>query len=221
MKCRIVGMMVLFVTVTGLGAVTFEDIEVWVGTGANRAALVIDWNDNPSDELVKVWGFRWDGEATGADMVQAVCAAESGLYSLGTFVTGKGVAFGGFGYNTDQDAEFGIIKDQTAGVFVDGYMGVPADADFDGWAASDDGDAWASGWFNDGFWGYYGIVDGGWNWPGHGASARVLTDGDWDGWSWGAAPGWYGGDPSLAVAVPEPVTLLLLSAGMLMTRKQK
>ena len=41
------------------------DIQLWAGTGANEAAMVIDWNDGKSDESL-VWGYRWDGSATGA-----------------------------------------------------------------------------------------------------------------------------------------------------------
>lgn len=214
-------MLVLLISVSGFSAMTLDDIDVWVGTGTNRAALVIDWNDGES-ELVKVWGFRWDGTATGADMVMAVCQADASLYVMATNVLSEGVAFGGFGYDRDADGVFDITKAGSTSSFdAYGYMEVATDVAFDGWSAADAGDNWAGGWFEDGYWGYYGTQGGAWNWPGVGASRRTLTNGSWDGWSWNAAPGWWGGDPSITVAVPEPATLALIGAGLLLARRKK
>jgi hypothetical protein len=53
---------------------SFSDIEYWVGTGANQAGLVIDFHDGTSQQAF-VWGFRWDGAATGFDMLTAVDTA--------------------------------------------------------------------------------------------------------------------------------------------------
>ena len=50
---------------------TFDDIEFWVGSGANRAALVIDWVEDTTEPPALVWGYRWDGAANGRDMLQA------------------------------------------------------------------------------------------------------------------------------------------------------
>jgi hypothetical protein len=71
---------------------SFDDIKFWVGTGANRAALVIDWQDGTSPALA--WGYRWDGSATGEAMVNAIALAdprlevETVLYSIGPAVVG-------------------------------------------------------------------------------------------------------------------------------------
>jgi hypothetical protein len=50
---------------------SFDDIRYWVGTGPNTSALVVQWNDglNP---VSMAWGYRWDGEANGVDMLLAV-----------------------------------------------------------------------------------------------------------------------------------------------------
>ena len=37
----------------------FDDISYWVGSGSNRSALVIQWNDGEQPSSV-VWGYRWD-----------------------------------------------------------------------------------------------------------------------------------------------------------------
>ncbi len=49
----------------------FESINYWVGSGSNQAAMVIDWNDGTTTQSY-VWGYRWDGDATGQDMFEAI-----------------------------------------------------------------------------------------------------------------------------------------------------
>jgi len=50
---------------------SFNDIRCWAGSGANQAALVLQWNDSGSPASL-VWGYRWNGNATGLDMLRAV-----------------------------------------------------------------------------------------------------------------------------------------------------
>lgn len=215
---RVLGLVVML-SASVWANMTFEDIEFWAGEGTNRAALVIDWNDGQSD-ICKVWGFRWDGDATGADMVLAVCAADARLYAMGS-QGGWGFSIGGLGFDTNENGLFDIAKSGKVSSFnADGYMSVTSYA-FDGWSVTDAGDSWAGGWESDGFWGYYYAgADGGWISSNIGASSRILSDGTWDGWSWGAAEkGWYGGEPSVTV-IPEPITMLLLGAGLVFARKR-
>lgn len=49
----------------------FDNIQYWAGSGTNRAALVLQWNDGLSPVSL-AWGYRWDGEATGIDMLRAI-----------------------------------------------------------------------------------------------------------------------------------------------------
>ena len=58
--------------------ITFDDIDFWVGQGQKKAMLVVDWNDGNEPEAL-AWGFRWDGDATGQDLLEAVAAADSAL----------------------------------------------------------------------------------------------------------------------------------------------
>ncbi|MFZ4775806.1 MAG: hypothetical protein ACOYM3_10600 [Terrimicrobiaceae bacterium] len=53
---------------------SFSDIQYWVGTGANQAGLVIDFHDATAQQSF-AWGFRWDGSATGFDMLTAIDTA--------------------------------------------------------------------------------------------------------------------------------------------------
>ena len=58
---------------------TFDDIQYWVGNGSNKAALVIEWHDGNRPDAM-VWGYRWDGEATGHDMIVAIAQADHRSY---------------------------------------------------------------------------------------------------------------------------------------------
>ncbi len=53
---------------------SFSDIQFWVGTGTNEAALVIDFHDGTAQQSF-AWGFRWNGAATGFDMLTAIDVA--------------------------------------------------------------------------------------------------------------------------------------------------
>ena len=61
---------------------TFDMIKNWTGEGENKAALVIQWNydDEPA---ALVFGYRWTGQATGADINRKIAGLETVLlYTL-------------------------------------------------------------------------------------------------------------------------------------------
>lgn len=74
---------------------TFEDIKFWVGEGENEAALVIDQYFD--GETATVWGYRWDGDAYGIDMISAICKADPRLLFL-TQETNLGYTIAGIGF---------------------------------------------------------------------------------------------------------------------------
>ena len=78
---------------------TFNNIEFWVGEGENRAALIVDWYDD--GETAMVWGFRWNGEATGLDMIKAIAKADPRFLLL-TQLTNLGNTIAGLGYSSSQ-----------------------------------------------------------------------------------------------------------------------
>ena len=51
------------------GTFTMEMIENWTGEGENKAALAIQWNAEGETNAL-VWGYRWDGEATGEKILK-------------------------------------------------------------------------------------------------------------------------------------------------------
>jgi hypothetical protein len=191
---------------------SFSDITFWVGTGDSEAALVIDWNDGNAPLL---WGYRFNGNPTGEDLLRDVVAADPNLYIRVDAPGPFGTPLYGIGHDRNSDG-FGISDGTTftAGV---AETGVPDGFGFAS-TSNDADDSYAEGW-NTGFWGYYNAQNGGtgWSFASAGFSDRVLNDGDWDGWSF--APAFNFTDPSDGPAadasVPEPNTFAALLCGTL------
>ena len=61
-------------------AFSFDDVHFWAGEGTNRAAVVVDWSEDGAAPLA--WGYRWNGEATAADLLEAVVREDPRLHSL-------------------------------------------------------------------------------------------------------------------------------------------
>ncbi len=191
-------------------AATFDDVQYWAGSGANRAALVIDWNDGKSAESL-LWGYRWDGAATGQEMLEAVVKADSRLFAhFGSY--GWGTAVLGIGYDVDSSGGFTVspsLAFDGGGIVVDTH---PDDVR----AAVDAADHWLEGW-NNGFWAYYlkNSTTEDWTSAMTGAGERALADGVWDGFSF--APGFVSSAPSepAPAMVPEPGVVSLLALGVL------
>lgn len=181
---------------------TFDMIESWSGEGSNRAALVIQWND-PAETNALVFGYRWDGLATGADMIRAVVASHPQLYALIQYTNVSsptdplgGYTINGFGWDRDGDGDIALkdTKDNQIyysenGLFIHprGYdpdKGGSSDYDYDDWMAVDDDDFWGAGWYLS-YWSYWvkSSQDAAFSYSGWGASGRVLDDGCWDGWN--------------------------------------
>lgn len=161
---------------------TFDDIDYWIGAGANRAALAIDWTDASTDPPALVWGYRWDGTAYGRDMLAAILADDDRLFAKLGGTPSSPVAVYGLGYDANDDGQF-ALDDETS--FDESGIAITGPAD--GSASLDPADYYAEGWFT-GFW-HYGQAnvnpydDGSWTSAPAGMSGRVLSDGAWDSWA--------------------------------------
>lgn len=165
------------------GTFTMDMIENWSGEGANRAAFVVQWNAE-SETSALVWGFRWDGEATGETMARAIAASDPRFFIMTETGTAYGSTVSGFGYDVNKSGDFSITKDGVTlspdenGVIFSSSYG------YDGWTCTDPEDYWQSGWYQ-GYWSYWlkSSDSDPWGYSGTGITGRKLTDGCWDGWN--------------------------------------
>ena len=174
-------------TATEETAFSFDDILFWVGEGTNRAALVVDWYDEELDHAL-VWGYRWNGEATGYDMISAIAAADS-RFTLLTHLTNLGNTIAGLGYNTHSPYETEFLYTPAEGEPgsykpVNGIVTTSA-YHYDDWTCSDANALWRAGWYTQGYWSYQvkDVLTEEFSYSNWGASSRKLTDGCMDGWS--------------------------------------
>lgn len=165
------------------GTFTMDMIENWSGEGANRAAFVVQWNAE-SETSALVWGFRWDGEATGETMARAIAASDPRFFIMTETGTAYGSTVSGFGYDVNKSGDFSITKDgvtlspdENGVIFSSSYR-------YDGWTCTDPEDYWQSGWYQ-GYWSYWlkSNDSDAWGYSGTGITGRKLTDGCWDGWN--------------------------------------
>ena len=185
---------------------SFSDIQNWTGIGSNEAALVIDWFDGKTPESL-VWGYRFNGTATGLQMIQAIDAADPRLDVF--YAYGGGFVYG-IGYDLDNEG----------GTFTPGTPGYGTETG----SASDPNDHYAEGAFTK-YWAYvttdtdpYGSDGDTWTYSSVGAGDRTLVNGSWDGYSISDANFNYTDPafPAPAAAVPEPAAWLTLILGTLL-----
>ncbi|WP_027387575.1 DUF5074 domain-containing protein [Chryseobacterium gregarium] len=169
--------------------INFSDIQYWVGTGTNEAAFVVQWNDSKNPDAL-VWGFRWNGTATGEDMLKAIAAADHRFFSLLYQGTSYGAAVGGLGFNlngTETNALYKNLNVTYPYYPVSGIVNTAA-YDFDDYTAADANDHWQSGWMTNGYWSYWikDPTDADFGYSGIGATGRVLVNGSYDVWNYAA-----------------------------------
>ncbi|WP_418122280.1 DUF5074 domain-containing protein [Chryseobacterium sp. PTM-20240506] len=165
---------------------SFSDIQYWVGTGSKKAAFVVQWNDGKNPDAL-VWGFKWDGNATGEDMLKAIAKADHRFYSLLYQGTTFGTAIGGLGFDLNGQGTNGLYKNNnvTYPLYpLNGIVNTTA-YDFDDYTAIDAAnDHWKSGWTT-GYWSYWvkNPTDTDFGYSSLGASSRTLENGAWDLWN--------------------------------------
>ncbi len=168
-------------------AADFTQIKYWVGTGANQAAFVVQWNDGKNADAL-IWGFRWDGNATGEDMLKAIAKADRRFFSLLYQGTQFGSAIGGLGFDLNGANTTGLYKNGNVTYPYYPVNGIvnTTEYDFDLYTSIDAADHWQSGWTSNGYWSYWvkNPTDTEFGYSGLGASSRVLENGSWDVWNY-------------------------------------
>ena len=179
---------------TGLAPLGFDQIQFWTGSGTNRAAVVIQWNDSRTPSSL-VWGYRWNNTATGFDMLRAITGCSAIHYPGST--TNHAVFAGADPRLMASWTQFDFGNALDSVVFQQG-------------TDSRDQNDWKNG-----FWEYslfggqfsYDVLDENWNYvetatynqagsffysgvtwftAPFGASDRILINGSWDAWSFAA-----------------------------------
>jgi len=201
---------------------SFEDIKLWTGSGTNRAALILQWNDGGTPTSL-AWGYRWSGQATGLQMLLTIA---------GTTVVREPQGGDVIQTLSGADPRLSLFIERYG--FGDSVYSLVLRANHGERSAAD----WAAGYWqyylHGGSFGYFTYnwetqsyegplsydVDGSlsyssvsWFESELGASDRVLVDGSWDAWSF--APDFAGQSPQQpnAATLPLPEITLHLSAG--------
>ncbi|MGH7939659.1 MAG: hypothetical protein ACREFR_01125 [Limisphaerales bacterium] len=208
-------------------AISLDDIQLWAGSGTNRAALVIEWNapevlnqtavPAPIANKTMVWGYRFNGTATGTQMLDAVLGADPKLYVMvneefgSTFVVG-------IGYNRNGNGVIGLTDGVTTNYFINGLLTNNDSLFADSAAPIDSRDLYWGGFngpnwqvfteTNDGggfynspnrgssqYWDPTNSEQGQWSFAEEGLDDLPLTNGSWIGFSVAAA-GYNYNDPA-------------------------
>ena len=111
-------------------AVTLDDLQFWTGSGTNRAALVVAWSapeafgfstvPAPVTNQTLVWGYRFNGSRTGAQMLAAIVAADARLNVIADLTYGTYVV--GLDFNFAGNRSAGLTDGSTTNVFTRGFL---------------------------------------------------------------------------------------------------
>ena len=149
------------VTVGGKPINSIDDVTFEVGSGSKTAIFAVQWItapvsewSDPADEDIHflAWKYKFDGKATGQDMILAIAKEDPRFFvvlgrGFGS-VSGNANSIQGFGYDVDGNGEFTIAKGDTVysqNSFIDGVLRLRGDDTADYYTVSGD-DFWMGGW---------------------------------------------------------------------------
>lgn len=70
------GLLILIAAIRPLSAqINFNEVPFWIGTGSDSTLLIVDFQDGSSDSSY-IWGYAYNGNASGEDLLNAVAAAD-------------------------------------------------------------------------------------------------------------------------------------------------
>ncbi len=173
-------------TLSSAAEFTMDDIECWVGEGSQKAALAVQWNED-DEETALVWGYLFEGDKYGIDILRDIAQADPRLYILIEHADASmGFTICGVGYDRDGDGNITLTHTPTGQILYPSEEGIfytLGHYDYDDYQATDPNDYWGSGWYSS-YWSYW-VKEGNGNfaYSGLGASSRRLSEGSWDGWN--------------------------------------
>lgn len=105
------------------------DIKYWVGTGSKSAVLAVNWADT-----ALAWGYRFDGNATVGDMMNAIAEADKRFsVEIGSFGIDD-ILFAVSASDTLRKQTYSYWESRNNGVMDAGVAQPLSDGDFEKWA---------------------------------------------------------------------------------------
>lgn len=201
---------------SGSTIATSSDLDFIVGSGSNLSVLVVDFNDGPESSFA--WGYRWDGSASGQDLLAAVSSADSNFTLNSTsFVTEVSYFDGTETFSAAFEFVVGGVSSGWGYYIVGGFAG----DDIMGNGMVDTPTSILGGGVT--LPSVYTVSPSGASGNSFGDSGRLLEDGSWDAWSFGsfdptsfAHQALPGPEAPQAAAVPEPSVTGLLASLLLL-----
>ena len=180
----------------------FEYIQNWTGEGNNRAAVTIQFNDNRETNAM-TFGYRFDGNTNGAEMLKAIVENNPRLYALMPRTYTAGLY--GLGWDANDNQYFGLDLNGTEQTFTKHI--VYDSNNSDNMTSIDPDDLWQTGWMMNGFWAYFtkdkAADEYEMSMVGYGE--RMVKDGCWDAWYFDADYSTFEDDPEWKEVVSAPV----------------
>lgn len=190
-----------------------EDIKYWVGEGGKQAAMVLEWHDGKHPDAF-VWGYRWDGEKTGFDMLTDITRADPRLTTLFCQWSDFGIAVIAIAYQFEPTTPRAplLYKGKEIANASNGLVNIGNTHEDKNYGFSDPKAHWQCGYNFDtpGYWSYFVKDDraDSWNYSQLMSSNRILVDKCWDGWSFQIGWDQWEGNPhgNKFTAVEPPVS---------------
>ncbi|MGM9819860.1 MAG: fibronectin type III domain-containing protein, partial [Candidatus Onthomorpha sp.] len=126
------------------GVFTAANIEYWVGSGSNEAALVLVFNDGKTPHAL-VWGYRYDGTKTMKQMCYDIAAADPRFFFQECGGTNPSCVVG-FGVDANGNGSFSLQNpDSPSDVVNPTTQNINPSTDVDGFIPVEDEDRWQAG----------------------------------------------------------------------------
>ena len=133
------------------GITGLDDIRFWAGDGYKRAAIVFQWNVD-GETHSRAYGYRFNSEATGFDMLKAVVEEAPELFAQVSYTNNpEGYILGGAGYNPKRGEKITLISNGETYDLATDQLFESGGYDFDSYTCQTPGAMWRSGWMN-GYW---------------------------------------------------------------------